>query len=229
MNDLWPDEIGAGFKPVFRTSEMQQFLEAQISALNSKTAGAIDGEVRKTDYDQVSVYQFCIWPRGLPGSVFELFRLRAQSESYPVVIEGSYDRNVVNKLANMNQLKKYLGTLFSSDITLDAVRRIAGEAVMEEQAHSNENENDERRLIRFGKFFEVDGKAFSQASILGVSGFISRKTIEALARSPSSKNSAFKAFGDQYVVTLQFEGPVKFMVSDSEVNAVRAYAKKILE
>jgi len=228
MNDLWPDEIGAGFKPVFRTSEMQQFLEAQITALSSKTEGAIDGEIRKTDYDQVSVYQFCIWPRGFPGSVFELFRLRAQSESYPVVIEGSYDRNVVNKLVNMNQLKKYLGTLFSNEITLDAVRRIAGEAVME-QAHSNKKENNERRSISFGKFFEVDGKPFSQASILGISGFIDRKTIEALARPPRSKNSAFKAFSDQYVVTLQFEGPVKFMVSDSEVNAVRAYAKKILE
>ncbi|MGE6995368.1 hypothetical protein ACQKIK_18415 [Pseudomonas sp. NPDC047961] len=228
MNDLWPDEIGIGFKPKFRTSEMQQFLELQIAALSAKTDGAIDGQVRKTVYDEVSVYQFCIWPRGLPGSVFELFRLRAQSESYPVVVEGSHNRGLVSKLANMNQLKKYLGTLFSSETTLDAVKSIASEAIMV-QADSNEKKNDETCTIVFGKLFDSGEESFSQASILGISGFMSRKTIENLARPLSSKSSAFKAFDDQYIVTIQFEGPVKFMISDSEVTAVRAHAKKILE
>lgn len=228
MKDLWPNEIGVGLKPKFRTSEMQQFLELQISALNAKTNGAIDGQVRRTAYDEISVYQFCIWPHGLPGSVFELFRLRAKSESYPVVVEGGQDKRQLKKMANMSQLEKYLGKLFSSETTLDAVKSIASEAIMV-KTDSNEKKSYEARTIVFGKLFNNDEESFSQVSILGISGFVSRKTIENLAKPFSSKGSAFQAFDGKYIVTIQFEGPVKFMISDLEVNEIKAHAKKILE
>ena len=237
MENLWPDlKIRSEYK---NAADLQAFLAEQAGYLEVATNGLLRANTEMTVRDEHISLSFFMWPNGQQQMRYELLRLRSPLKIFPVVIETYHleERYRYQKIASIEDLKEKLKFIFGDARTINIVRLLADDALEERfendlkdggREQAAEKEKELRPIAIGGLITEKSGLELSQASFLGVSGFLSVDTIRSLVKKPESKGSAVQQLNNKFVVTLEFKGPVKALLTASELERLHETAKKAL-
>jgi hypothetical protein len=235
MENLWPDlKIRSQYKDA---TDLHDFLAEQARYLQVATNGLLHASSEMTMRNEQISFSLFMWPNGRQHMRYELLRIRSESKLFPLVVESYHldDQLRYQKVISINGLKETLKSIFENSKTIRIIHSLASEALDEgsenylQQVGREQGAEKEPRPLAIGNLIkEKSGLEFSQVSFLGVSGFLSVDAIQSLARKPESNGSSVQQLNDQFVVTLEFIGSVKALLTVSELERLQEEAKRVL-
>ena len=182
----------------------------------------IDCKVKTKTLEGVKFWIFTVQPYGRTGGIFEMLQVREPIGSSQAVIETFHlsENLQLRKIDSEHEFAETIKQIFEHPRTAEIVRLISEDAIAEKMP--------ERSFLIAEMPFETSHGDMAHVSILGVSGFLSIKTLTALAKEPDIHESAYQGWDGRFVATMMFEGAVKVTLTREEMTAMQKIALKTL-
>lgn len=188
--------------------------------IEAQTDERVDVKIKRRPDDEGELVNFTMQPLGRPTDVFKLLRIRI-ADVGPSFIEVFHLEESSSSFRSEMELSHLLDQILKHKRTQEIIDEIASKAV----GHVF----PARSAVIGAKMFETPRGKMAHVSFFGLGGFVSKKTLEQLAKNIEEGDAAYLAANGGIIATFKFEGSVKVTLTRQEYEALQEAAKTSLK